>query len=200
MNIIPGESMDKVSQKIMEDAKKESNKIIKEAEKKKKEIKSATKRELKKITEKIERRAKEKGEREFERLIGLKEIEQRNTLLGYKHELMNSLFNKVVDDICKGDKYSKLIESLFENSVESGEEEVFVCKGEKIINEKFIQKINKDKGWKLKLSNEKIPIRGGFILKGKNKDIDASIGTIIKEKRELLETELVRMLFGKSNV
>jgi len=187
--------MDKVSQKILDDAKKESAKIIKEAEKKRKEIEKETKREMKKLTEETDKKMKEREEREYERLIGLKEIEQRKALLEYKHNLMSRLFKEVRAEILKGDRYPKLIESLFKMSVESGREEVLVGKDEKFITKEFIDKLNKDKNWHLKLSDERIPIKGGFILKSEKTRIDASIETIIREKKELLEVTLVDMLF-----
>ncbi len=188
--------MDKVSKKILEDAKKERDRIIKEAKKRKKEIDDEAKRELEKMADDIEKKAKETKEREFERLIGLKEIEHRNTLLAYKHELLNRLFEEVTEDILKSDKYQKLIESMFETAVQSGEEEVLIGEREKNIDKKFVQKLNKRYGWKLKLSDEKLHIKGGFFLRGKDKDFDGSIETLIKDKREDLVVKLVELLFG----
>lgn len=187
--------MDKVSQKILDDAKKEDDRIIKEAEKKRKEIEKVTAAEIKKLTEEIERKAREAEEKEYERLIGLKNIEQKNTLLEYKHHLMNELFKKVKEEILKNNKYPELIKSLFEVSVDSGKEEVLVGKNEKIIDKEFINKLNKNKGWHLKLSKEKLPIKGGFILRSEKTQIDASIETILNEKKEVLEPEVVRILF-----
>jgi V/A-type H+-transporting ATPase subunit E len=187
--------MDKVSKKILDDAKKESHRIIREAEKKRKEIEKATEREMKRLIEEIGREAREREEREYERLIGLKNIEQRNTLLEYKHNLMDKLFKDVQEEILRSNKYPKLIESLFKVSVESGTENVLVGKDEKIINREFIGKLNKDKGWHLKLSKERLPIKGGFILKSEKTQIDASLETVIREKKEILEPKLVNILF-----
>ncbi|MEA3432488.1 MAG: V-type ATP synthase subunit E family protein [candidate division WOR-3 bacterium] len=187
--------MDKVSQKILDDAKKEGAKIIKEAEKKRKEIEEETEREMKKLTEETDKKMKEREEREYERWISLKEVEQRKALLEYKHNLMSKLFKEVRAEILKGDRYHKLIESLFKMSVESGREEVLVGKDEKFITKEFIDKLNKDKNWHLKLSDERIPIKGGFVLKSEKTRIDASIETIIREKKELLEVTLVDILF-----
>jgi len=187
--------MDKVSQKILDDAKKESDRIIREAEKKRKEIEKATMGEIKKLAEEIDRKTKEAEEREYERLIGLKNIEQKNTLLEYKHHLMNELFKEVMEKVLRNNKYPELIKSLFEVSVGSGKEEVLVGKNEQVINKEFINKLNKNKGWHLKLSNEKLPIKGGFILRSEKTQIDASIETILREKKEVLEPELVSILF-----
>ncbi len=187
--------MDKVSQKILDDAKKESDRIIREAEKKREEIENATTGEIKKLTEEIDRKTKDAEEREYERLIGLKNIEQKNTLLEYKHHLMDELFKEVMEKVLRNNKYPELIKSLFEVSVDSGKEEVLVGKNEKVINKEFINKLNKNKGWHLKLSNEKLPIKGGFILRSEKTQIDASIETILREKKEGLEPELVSILF-----
>lgn len=187
--------MDKVSQKILDDAKKESDRIIREAEKKRKEIEKATMGEIKKLAEEIDRKTKEAEEREYERLIGLKNIEQKNTLLEYKHHLMDELFKEVVEKVLRNNKYPELIKSLFEVSVDSGKEEVLVGKNEQVINKEFINKLNKNKGWHLKLSNEKLPIKGGFILRSEKTQIDASIETILREKKEVLDPELVSILF-----
>ncbi|OYD15243.1 hypothetical protein CH333_06235 [candidate division WOR-3 bacterium JGI_Cruoil_03_44_89] len=189
--------MNKVSKKILEDVEKEGNRIVEEAKEKKKEIEKATESEIKKLTEEIDLEVKETEEREYERLMGLKNIEQRNILLGYKHNLMNQLFEEIREEILKSNGYPKLIDSLFEVGVESGKEDVLVGKDEKIINKKFIDKLNKDKGWHLKLSKERVPIKGGFILRGEKTEIDASIETVLGEKREILEPELVDILFGE---
>ena len=188
--------MDRVSEKIIKDAKKEHDRIIKSAEEERKEKSEERKEEIKRITKQIEKEAKEREESEYERLVGLEEIRIRNNLLQYKHHLMNNFLREVEENIISFDGYKNLITSLIEKAVETGKEEISAGKNERVIDQKFIEKLNKEKGWQLKLCKDRVPIKGGFILSRENLRVDASVETILKQKIETQKPELVKILFG----
>ncbi len=188
--------MDRVSEKILADAEKECNRIIKTAEENRERKRDEGREEIKQQREQIEKESNKVEEREYERLTGLKEIESRNDLLEHKHKLMSRLFNEIQDELLSIDRYKKLIISLFENLIEIGSEQVFVGRDEKIIDEKLIERLNREKGWELILSSQRVPIKGGFILERGKVRIDAGIETVLNEKMKLLEPELVKILFN----
>jgi len=91
--------------------------------------------------------------------------------------------------------YSEIVRKLFELVELNGDEEIFVQEGESVINRDFIDQINREKGWKLKLSENPVRISGGFIAKGPNSVIDASIEKLIEILQEETEVHVSNILF-----
>jgi V/A-type H+-transporting ATPase subunit E len=186
--------MEKVSKKILDDAKKKALEIRKKGEQKADELREKLKEELSRIEKEIDEEIKEKRERERERLIGMKSREMRMRILKLKRELIEELFSDVIDKIIKRKDYLGIIENFMEKVVDKTGE-VIIGDNEERINRRFINEINGKKGWNLTIAKERYPLRGGFILRQGKTEINLSIDALIEEKRDELEIELAKLIW-----
>jgi V/A-type H+-transporting ATPase subunit E len=191
--------MEKVSKKILDDAKQKADEIIKEAEAKKKENEAKIKEQITRVKEETERLVSDQKNREYDRIAGRAKLDLRNDTLRLKREIMGGLFNKAVNRLVnkKSDEYLRIIKELLSRDEvkEGGEGELIICEKENRIDEKFIKTVNKELGSSFTISKERRPLKGGFILRRGKVEIDASFETLVKSKKERLEMALAKILF-----
>jgi V/A-type H+-transporting ATPase subunit E len=96
--------------------------------------------------------------------------------------------------------YREFIAGFLRRTVETGDEEVLIGESESRIDQAFLDGISKELGKSggLKLSNERRPIHGGFILRSGRVETNCALATILRDARERLETEVAAILFGDS--
>ena len=188
--------MEKVAKKILDDAQKERDRIIKEAEDEALKIKNETKEEIDRLNKETKKLVNEAQEKEKRRLIGMANLAVRNEVLRAKREIMDTMFNEVLQRLNsrKKDEYLELMKTLLERT-EERDGEIIVGEKEDKIGPEFIERVNNELGAKFSLSNEKRPIKGGFILHQGKIEIDASFESILNSKRKELELELAKLLF-----
>ena len=189
--------MEKVSKKILDDAKQKADEIIKEAEAKKKENGAKIKEQVTKVKEETEQLVSDQKNREYDRIAGRAKLDLRNDTVRLKREIMDGLFDEAVNRLVnkKSDEYLKIIKELLSRDEVKEGGELIICEKENRIDEKFIETVNKELGSSFTLSKERRLIRGGFILRRGKVEIDASFGTLVKSKKERLEMELAKILF-----
>jgi len=115
------------------------------------------------------------------------------------------LFKEAENRIIETDKekYKDFIERLIFENIENGNETIYISDNDrKIINQEFLDNINK----KLKENNRKgelniyeksIPIRGGVVLGTDEVKKNASLEIIFEKIKEDLEAKLNQFLFQK---
>ena len=88
--------------------------------------------------------------------------------------------------------YQDIIKKMLLKVAKSGPGEVIISREDrKRITPSFLKSINKE----LMISKEEREISGGFILKRKKIEINNSFESLLRSKREELESRLVRILF-----
>ncbi len=188
--------MEKVSKKILEDAKKKSADILEQARNKEREIKKKSDEETKDLKNQIEKEVKELRNKEISRLKGIAELEIRKDILATKRKIIDSIFEKALDALVNRKDYPGMIKWLLKEISESNEGEVIIGEKEARINKEFIDKFNTEFKTRFTLLEERRPVKGGFILRMGKIEIDNSFETLIEEQREQLEIELGKMLFA----
>lgn len=121
--------------------------------------------------------------------------------LAQKRELLQEVFDKAKEQIIAmpEEQYCQLMKKLAKAAVETGDEEVIVDKNEKRINHEFIKQLNRELGpgfhGNLRLSEQKQPIGGGFILqRGKIRN-NVSLAVLLEDAKKEMEIELAKELF-----
>jgi len=183
------------------------NKIKEETELKRRGILDRAIAERERILKEADARVEEilhKAQQEKEKLVIQKlnaliadyEIKSNVEIAKIKREILKRVYEKVQRYIIENKQiYSEIVRKLFELVELNGDEEIFVQEGESVINRDFIDQINREKGWKLKLSENPVRISGGFIAKGPNSVIDASIEKLIEILQEETEVHVSNILF-----
>jgi len=94
------------------------------------------------------------------------------------------------------DRAHRFAEVLLAEAVETGDETLILGRGEKVLDTKWLDGYNEKRGTRLKISEEKAPIIGGFILRRGLVDVNCSWEMLIRTAREELEAETVKKLFS----
>jgi V/A-type H+-transporting ATPase subunit E len=183
------------------------NKIKEEADLKRREILDKAISERDRILQDADNRVKEilaKAQQEKEKLV----IQRLNALIAdyeiranveiakVKRDILKEIYGKVQRHILE-DKgiYSEIVKRLFEIVELNGDEEIFVSENESVITKDFIEKLNKEKGWNLRISEKPVKISGGFIARGSHSTIDASIENLMEILQEETEVHVSNILF-----
>ncbi len=190
-------SLEDIKAKIIGDAKKEAERILKEAEEKKERILRRAKEEINKLIEEAKSKTEELKKREIERRRVVAELENKKQMLAAKRRLLDEVFEearKQIENLSRRD-YLKFFEKLLEKAVETGSEKVILGKEEKIIDAKFVETLNKKKGWNLRFSKDRGDFKRGMVLSRNEVDVNLSLEAIFRDIREKWEDKVVERLF-----
>lgn len=198
--------IDRIKERILEDARKNAAVTLEEAEKKAyayKEKKTVEANTLKsKLLEENQIKAIEKKKR----MLSVAELELRKGTLGVKQELIDHTFSRVLDAYEKmpQDQYQSVIEDILLKSVVKGDEEIVISNSDaKRLDKAFLDKINarikKEKGLKgnLKISENKGDFKGGFIIKSGGVEMNNTFTSMLRMIRDDIEPQVAELLFSK---
>ena len=198
------EGAEKIIARILEDARLKASNNIKEAEKQASDIINAAKEEAEKKRTVIIENALKNADEMKKRAISVAELEARKIKLKAKQEIITSVFEKAITALnsLPAETYAKILCNMIISSVAKGNEEVVLSiRDKERLGKEFIDDINRklaEKGLKgdLRLSEQTANINGGFILKSGEIEINNSFDTLIRMKRNELEPEIIKILFG----
>lgn len=197
------EGIERIKQKILQEAQNEKEKIIDEAKREAEAILQQGKIKCKEVEEQAVEKAEKQAEEERRKIISIARLEERKRLLDAKQKMIDQVFKKVEQDMASldADVYNKLIYNMLIESAITGDEEVIICeKDSDKITPELLSQVNKalkeqGKAGKLKLAKTKIPCLGGFILKSKDVQINNTFDALMKIQREDMEAEIAKILF-----
>ncbi len=195
-------SIEKVKERIIEKAQAEAKEFLL---KEKEEIEKEKKLYRESLKEEFDRKLKTelgKIENEVKRKIDQKKLELDRAVLSKKRVMLDELFALAMEKFLSIDsaKYAEFLEKLILKDAPVGDSLIIVNeKDKKIVNDKFIAKLNKKlgKGRKVALSDETAQIKGGCIIKSNDVEIDDSIETLLSDERDSNEMEIAKSLFGE---
>lgn len=190
-----------VIEKILSDATAEAEKIKKQADEKEATEQARLNEQLDEYGQETNALAERLGNEKKLHLLAAARMDIAKEFLAEKCGILDDVFAQAQAKLQKlpDDQYRELIAKLMLEAVETGDEEVILDNNEKRIDEKFLRQINhklgRDRKGNLKLSQERQPLGGGFILKrGKIKN-NVSLDVLLARARSELEIELAKQLF-----
>lgn len=194
-------SVEDIKKRILDKAESEANLIINKARERIKEEKNTFENEQKKIFSERMQKEIEKIHNELKKRIDQEKLKESRAILKRKNELLESLFSEVIEKIASLPKtqYKKFLVDMIVKDAPKGKSVLFLNKKDAgLFTEKVISEINKSlgKGREIALGNHSIDIKGGFILKGEEVEIDDSLETIVKDVKEKEEIRISKELFG----
>lgn len=191
-----------VLEKILSDARAEADKIKKEAEAKLTQERVETDKRLDEYRKQTDALAQKAGENARQQVLSAARMELAKEILAEKAKILDEVFSKAEHQLVAlpDEQYRSLMTKLMVDSAQSGDEEVIVDVNEKRIDQQLIDQVNRQLASKgkgnLKLSGERQPIAGGFILKkGKIKN-NCSLNVLLSRARGELEIGLAKQLFA----
>lgn len=190
-------SLEDIKSKIIGDARKEAERILKEAEERREKILKKARDEIDKLIEEAKSETEELKRREIGRRRVVAELENKKQMLAAKRRLLDEVFEearKQIENLSRRD-YLGFFEKLLDRAVEAKSEKVILGKEEKLIDAKFIESLNKKKGWNLRLSRGRGDFKRGLILSRGDVDVNLSLEAIFRDIREKWEDRVVEKLF-----
>ncbi|MCJ7729737.1 MAG: V-type ATP synthase subunit E [Sedimentisphaerales bacterium] len=192
-----------VLEKILSDARAEAGQIKKQAEDKEAAEQAKLDSRLDEYSRQTRVLAEKSAGAEKLHILAAARMDIAKQLLAEKRKILDEVFEQAQNHLKKlpNEQYRELMSKLMINAAQSGDEEVIVDINEKRIDQQLIDQVNRQLSSKgkgnLKLSDERLQIGGGVILKkGKIKN-NASLKVLLSQARGKLEMELAKQLFGE---
>ncbi|MCQ2409002.1 MAG: hypothetical protein MJ068_00500 [Clostridia bacterium] len=125
------------------------------------------------------------------------ELDSKKVLLSAKAQIIDKVFERVLDKIKELDKdtYLKLLLGMLENA-EDGDVITVSEREKKILTEKAVEDFAKKKGIKLTLSKTTGDFDGGMILSSNGIDKNLTFDVEVSLLREEIEMQIAKELFG----
>ena len=180
-------------ERLEHEAKQERERILKEAKK------EAGERE-----EEILLRRSWEGEEEYRRAIIHLRQEEKRKMLALKSQLMDKAFQAAYEAFTgTGDKeYRKLMRDALLASIGPDAEEVLFSPGDKkVLDEDFLKDVQaklarQSKDRKLKFSFSLPENERGFVIRGRDMEINGTLSSLFSTVKDREEIEVARLLFG----
>ena len=142
------------------------------------------------------RGAKAAAERE-ERLVSMAQMEARKVLLAAKQEMVEKAYALALDKLTSlpQKEYVDALAALIAEASSTGTEEVlFNPADRKKVGKDAVAKANAS-GKKLTLSADTVDIRGGFILRDRNIEVNCAFETLVRLQKAETSAAVVQKLF-----
>ncbi len=202
------DGMEKILQRIREDATAEIALILAEANREAETTKAQYAARAGKEVAELLSHGKAEAEDRAERLEGLARMEAQKIVLAEKQTLVEEAFRLAVEQLSDlpPQDYEALLIKLIQEATESGTEQViFSAKDREIYGKKVVEAANENrkaagKIGALTVSKETRPLKGGVVLRDADGEIDCSVEMLVRLARNELTVAVSEILFGKSKV
>ena len=196
-------NINKLTNKIIEDANATASRLIAEAKAKETEVVSGKVAEAEVEKKMIISKAESEAKIKAERIVSNAHLQVRNMRLTSKGEALDKVFSTAAEKLIQlpSDKVSSFIKNSILSLEVKGDEEIVVGENNTAVTPEFISELNKELNAKgkignLKLSSVKRNIGGGFILIKSGVEINFTFEALIKVLRDELEAEVASTLFS----
>ena len=191
--------IEKITQRIASEAQAEIDRILGDARDEADRIAESYRAQADgEAAELNARNEKNAAERE-ERLVSAAQMEARKVLLAAKQEMVEKAYIQALDKLCAmpEEQYVAVLAGLLVKASSNGKEEaVFSKEDRERVGMAAVAKANELSGKQLRLSEETQPIRGGFILKDKNVEVNCTFETLVRLQKAETAGAVVKKLFA----
>lgn len=194
-------NVNNLTSKILKDAEDKKAEIISKANDEKEKILSKKVSKAKGIETEIIEKAKAEATTKKGRIISAAELKVRNNKLTAKQEVIKEVFEESVEKLASlsNDEFLKFVkETILSLNIDGDEKLILNEAGMKVIDNKFLEEVNKELGakGKLTLATESRNFKGGFILEKNGIEINSTYEALVSSLRDELEFEVASVLFN----
>ena len=145
------------------------------------------------LAEKNEKAAAER----VERLKSAAEMDARKTILQAKQEMVDAAYARALERLCsmRGEEKLALLAALLIRASSTGTEEAVFSAADRVDGKKAVERANAESGKALTLSPDAAPIRGGFILRSRNVEVNCAFETLLRLQRTETAGAVAKLLF-----
>ena len=185
--------LDKITEHIINNAKKSASEIIDEAKRKADEIKRLSDAEKERLTVENGEKIKTECEKIMQMAASADRQNEKQAILDVKNFVIKSIIKESEDRITAMEKteYLEFLKNILKNSLTGEKGEIlFSSDDKKLIDNDFIAEIKKISDGALEVSDEAAQIDKGFIIRYGKIEQNCSVRSIIEDKYSEL-TDLV---------
>ena len=191
--------IEKIKQRIDEDAKVEIDRVLSEAKAEAERISDQYKAQADLETADLNAKAEATAAQREERLVGAAQMDARKTALAAKQELVDKAYALALEKLCKmpDAAYTDTLAALLVQAAPSGKGTVVLAPEDRErVGAAAVAKANELlKGGKLVLAEETRPIKGGFILRDGKIEVNGTFETLVRLQKAETAGAVAKMLF-----
>ena len=186
-------SIDNIEKKIAEAAKAEADAIAAQAARQAKERLEVAKAENTSRAARAAEETRGRQQQEFDQQTTSARAANKLKLLAHKSRILEDIFDAAIERFIgdRGGEYKKWLAARLE-TVAGGPGSIVPAEPDRAIIEKLLANRGGDGPL---LADESLPLRGGFVLRGEDVDIDLSLDAQLAEMKNELLPELARRAF-----
>jgi vacuolar-type H+-ATPase subunit E/Vma4 len=184
-------SIENIEKRVLDSANDEAARAVDDAKKQAKQQRDAAREKNRRRAEQAEQDARDEFQQKLEQQVTSARAANKLKLLGEKSELLDDIFHKAVEKFIgdRGGDYQKWLAGQVD-AVGDAAGTVVPAEPDRAAVEKLVA--DRDG---LSLSDESLPLRGGFMLRGEKIDMDMSLDTLLTDLRDQLVPELAAKAF-----
>ena len=199
-------SLEKILERIQQDAQSEVDRIKSRASVAADEILKKAQEEAEILKNQALEASENEAKQRKERIVATASLDLRKALLAEKQNAIDNAFQAAVDALVKmGDaEYKKIIRDMILPNVQTGDEEIILSERDKArFGGNFAEEINRQlvkngKKGNLTIAQDTYDMVGGFVLRRGQVELNSSFGSLFKSSRDELESEVSKILFPES--
>ena len=191
--------IEKITQRIASDAQAEIDRILGDARDEAARITANYRAQADAEARDLEAKNEKAAAEQEKRLISAAQMKASRLQLAAKQEMVEKAYIQALDKLCampKEQYVDVLAKLLVEASSNGKEEAVFSKEDREQVGKAAVEKANQISGKQLRLSEESLPIRGGFILKDKNVEVNCTFETLVRLQKAETAGAVAKTLFA----
>ena len=190
--------IEKITQRIASDAQAEVDRILGDAREEAARISANYRAQADAEAQELDAKNERAAAEQEERLISAAQMKASRLQLAAKQEMVEKAYIQALDKLCAMPKeqYVDVLAKLLVEAPSNGKEEaVFSKEDREQAGKAAVEKANQISGKQLRLSEESLPIRGGFILKDKNVEVNCTFETLVRLQKAETAGAVAKKLF-----
>ena len=193
--------IEKITQRIEADAQTEIDRILSEAQEEADQITDRYKAQAEAEAASLAARNEKSAAEREERLVSVAQMEARKVQLAAKQEMVEKAYDLALEKLCAmpDAQYTEVLAGLLVQASSNGREEaIFSPEDRERVGKAAVDKANAASGKQLKLSQETRPLKGGFVLRDENIEVNCTFDTLVRLEKAETTGAVVKKLFPEA--
>ena len=193
--------IEKITQRIEADAQTEIDRILSAAQEEADQITGRYKAQAEAEAASLAARNEKSAAEREERLVSVAQMEARKVQLAAKQEMVEKAYDLALEKLCAmpDAQYTEVLAGLLVQASSNGREEaIFSPEDRERVGKAAVDKANAASGKQLKLSQETRPLKGGFVLRDENIEVNCTFDTLVRLEKAETTGAVVKKLFPEA--
>ena len=191
--------IEKITQRITADAQAEIDRVLGAAKEEAAQITARMTAEAEAVAAELAAKNEKAAAEHEERLVSAAQMEARKVQLAAKQDMLEKAYERALEKLCAmpAEQYAAVLAELLVKASSTGSEAViFSAEDREKVGKAAVEKANSVSGKKLVLSDETQPIKGGFILKDQNVEVNCTFETLVRLQKAETAGAVAKKLFA----